>query len=239
MKKILLILLIIGSATYTCAQSTLGAYISVGNNPISQTYVDVDINANYQYKGFDFLLGLGITSAPQNKLTFHALDMQVDYLFEIPKFPLELTFRYLLNPHRISLIREHNWGISATYCHPHVEVELGYNIRYNYSCYDHQGEAEFTNFLYRIQAYVWEKGTPYNLTVGIKDFDIMSVGHAMEPMVFLAGSYSYPKNLTYQIEGIYQPAGLGNISYNHYDWKVRVAIIWNFTERTTQNDKKL
>jgi hypothetical protein len=129
----------------------------------------VDINANYHYKGFDFLLGLGVTSAPENKLTFHALDVQVDYLFNIPKFPLAVKFRYLLNPHRISQIREHNWCLTAAYCHPHVEVELGYNSKYNYSVYDQNGRAEFENFLYRVQAYAWKKSSPHNITLGAKN----------------------------------------------------------------------
>ena len=234
MKKTILILLFLCSLAKIQAQSTLSTYVSVGNNPTAGTYADVDINANYHYKGFDFLLGLGVTSAPENKLTFHALDVQVDYLFNIPKFPLEVKFRYLLNPHRISQIREHNWCLTAAYCHPHVEVELGYNIKYNYSVYDQNGRAEFENFLYRVQAYAWKKSSPHNITLGAKNYDIMMVGHAMEPIVFLAGSYSYPKNVTYQLEGLYQPVGLGNIVMNTYDWKVRIAVIWNFTDKLTK-----
>jgi hypothetical protein len=234
MKKTILILLFLCSLAKIQAQSALSTYVSVGNNPIASTYANVDINANYHYKGFDFLLGLGVTSAPENKLTFHAFDIQVDYLFNIPKFPLEVTFRYLLNPHRTSLIREHNWCISAAYCHPHVEVELGYNIKYNYAVSDNIGQAEFANFLYRVQAYAWKKGTPYNITLGAKNYDIMAVGHAIEPIVFVGGSYSYPKNVTYQLEGLYQPCGLGNLLMNTYDWKVRIAVIWNFSEQIKQ-----
>lgn len=234
MKKTLLMFWLLGVAACIQAQSSLSTFVSVGNNPIAGTYTDVSIAANYQYKGIDFKLGLGVTSAPENKLTFHALDVQVDYLFNIPKFPLEVTFRYLLNPHRTSLIREHNWCLSAAYCHPHVEVELGYNIRYNYSAVDQRGMAEFENFLYRLQAYVWKKGNPYNLTIGAKNYDIMQVGHAVEPMVFLGGCYSYPKNVTYHIEGLYQPCGLGNLLMNPYDWKVRIAVVWNFTEQIKQ-----
>lgn len=219
------------SVGYIQAQSALSTYVTVGNNCAAGTYVDVDLNANYHYKGFDFLLGLGVTSAPENKLTFHALDVQADYTFDIPKFPLEVKFRYLLNPHRISKIREHNWCLTAAYCHPHVEVELGYNIKYNYSVTDNSGYGEFQNILYRVQAYAWKKDSPYNITVGFKDYDIMMVGHTLEPIVFLGGKYSYPQNVTYQIEGLYQPVGTGNILVNHYDWKVRIAVIWNFTDK--------
>lgn len=230
MKKTLLLLTLLCTAAYLQAQSTLSTFVSVGNNNASDTYVDVAINANYQHKDLDVLLGLGVTSAPNNKLTFHAFNLQANYLFHIPKFPLSVTFRYLLDPHRISKIREHNWCLSAAYCHPHVEVELGYNIKYNYSAMDKNGYAEFQNLLYRVQAYAWKKSSPYNITLGVKDYDIMFVGHAMEPIVFLGGKYSYPQHVTYQIEGLYQPSGLGNILSNTYDWKVRVAVIWNFTD---------
>lgn len=231
MKKSLFILLALLCVGLSHAQSALSTYVTVGNNSASGTYVDVDIDANYQYKGFDFLLGLGITSAPENKLTFHALDFQTSYLFYIPKFPLEVTFRYLFNPHRISQIREHNWSISAAYCHPHVEVELGYVIQYQYAGYDHVGQADFTRFLYRVQAYVWPKETGYNITLGAKNYDIRSIDHQLEPTVFLGACYSYPQNVTYQIEGQYQPAGLGNIMYNFYDWNVRLAVVWRFNQQ--------
>lgn len=239
MKKTLLIFWLLGVAACMHAQSTLSTFVSVGNNQASGTYADISLLANYQYKKFDFALGLGVTSAPENKLTFHALDVKADYLFDFPKFPLEVTFRYLLNPHRTTRIREHNWCLSAAYCHPHVEVELGYFIRYNYSATDHSGQAEFQNFLYRVQAYAWKKGSPYNITLGAKNYDIMKIGHPMEPMVFLGGSYSYPQNVTYHIEGLYQPCGLGNILMNQYDWKVRIAVVWNFTQSIAEKTLSL
>lgn len=213
---------------YSYAQTSLATYVSVGNNPTSQTYAQIALRAQYAVNDINFAIGAGITTAPENKLTFDAVDLQTDYLFQLPKFPLRLTGRYLYTPHRMTQMHQHDWSVSAAYCHPHVEVELGYVIHYQYSSIDNNGEVDFQRFLYRLQAYVWPKNNGYNLTVGARNYDVLSIDHQLEPIVFLGASYSYPKNVTYQIEGLYQPGGLGNILYNFYDWKVRLAIVWNF-----------
>ncbi len=231
MKRFLLITLLLGCSWHAFSQTGLAAYVLVGNNPTSNTYADVALRAQYTVSDINFAIGAGITTAPENKLTFDAFDFQTDYLFKLPKFPLRLTGRYLYNPHRTTQIYDHTWSVSAAYCHPHVEVELGYVIHYQYNSHDKVEDVDFQRFLYRLQAYVWPKDNYYNLTVGARNYDVLSIDHQLQPTVFLGASYAYPKNVSYQVEGIYKPAGLGSIMYNFYDWGVRLAVVWHFNEK--------
>ncbi|NCC98779.1 MAG: hypothetical protein EOL95_03615 [Bacteroidia bacterium] len=222
-----LVILILTLLTYSLninAQGSLSAYCTVGNNYIENTYVEIDAIGAYKYDNWNFSLGVGLTTAPNHTAYFHALLADASHQFDIPKFPMRLTCKYLFNPHTYSGIREHDWAIIVSYIPKHFDVELGYLIRYNHAA--NTGYGEYFNVLYNFAGYIWSRDNYYNIRISLKNFDNLYFGRSTDIMLDIKLSYAYPRNVSYFIQGQCRAAGIGNIQFNHFDCKVRGGIIW-------------
>lgn len=223
MKKIILtILCLISLSTY--AQGWLSFSGNVSQNYLYHTHGGIELLGGYSYKNFSCNAGIGaIFSSEESR--FNSLQIQASYLFDIPKFPLEVKTGYLFLPHTNTFIQEHIWHIQAGYRHPHVDVTFGYFIRTYAS--KNTTYSEFSNILYCIQAYVWEKDNQYNLDFAISNYNDFYIDKHINPHIRIRGSYAYPQNLKYFIEGLYGGSGVGNIYFEHFQWGIKLGLIWN------------
>jgi hypothetical protein len=223
MKK--LIFIILSLVSLNCfAQGWVSLSGTVADNYLEDVHGNIELIGGYNYENFSFNLGSSLLFT-KNDVRFDALQVQAAYLFKIPYFPLRLRTGYLYLPHTNTTLSEHVWHIDAAYVHPHVEVTIGYLIR-TYSSAETR-YSEFNDFIYCVQAYVWKKGNPYNIDVAISNYNDLYIERSINPHVRLRGSYSYPKNLTYFIEGLYGGSGVGNINFDHYQWRVKLGLTWN------------
>ena len=223
MRKLLLVILT--TISLNCyAQGFVSFSGTMAENYLDNLHGNLELMGGYNNSNCSFYIGASLyLNTTSNR--FEALQAQVAYLIDIPKFPLEIRTGYLFLPHLNTSIQEHIWHLQASYMHPHVEVTLGYLIR-TYSS-ENTLYSEFNDFIYGIKAYVWKKGNPYNIDVAISNFNDLYIERSINPHVRLRGSYSYPKNLTYFIEGLYGGSGVGNIYFEHSQWRVKLGLTWN------------
>lgn len=223
MKKLLFIILSLVSLN-CFAQGWVNLSGTVAQNYLEDVHGNIELLGGYNYKDFSVNAGVGMI-ATSSEARFYALQVQAAYLFKIPYFPLRLRTGYLYLPHTNTTLSEHVWHIDAAYVHPHVEVTIGYLIR-TYSSAETR-YSEFNDFIYCVQAYVWKKGNPYNLDFAISNYNDLYIERSINPHVRVRGSYSYPENLTYFIEGLYGGSGVGNIYFEHFQWRVKLGLTWN------------
>ena len=223
MKK--LIFIILSLVSLNCfAQGWVSLSGTVADNYLDNLHGNLEVMGGYNNSNCSFNVGASMY-LHSSSYRFEALQAQVAYLIDIPKFPLEIRTGYLFLPHTNTSIQEHIWHIQASYMHPHVEVTLGYLIRTYASASTRY--SEFNDFLYSVRAYVWEKGNQYNIDFAISNFNDLSIERSVNPHIRMRMSYAYPRFLTYFVEGLYGGAGIGNIYFEHYQWRVKLGLIWN------------
>lgn len=223
MRKILLVIL---SLVPLCmsAQGWLSLSGTIADNYLSDVHGNIELLGGYEYKNFSTNAGASLIFTP-TQTRFEAFQVQAAYLFNIPYFPLELKTGYLLLPHLNTIFNEHIWHLQAMYKHPHVEISLGYLIR-TYTA-ENTRYSEFNDFVYCAQAYIWKKGNPYNIDIAISNYNDLYIERSTNPHIRLRGCYSYPKNLIYFIEGLYGGSGVGNVYFEHFQWRIKLGIVWN------------
>lgn len=223
MKKLLLVILT--TISLNCyAQGFVSFSGTMAENYLNNLHGNLELMGGYNNSNCSFNIGASLyLNTTSNR--FEALQAQVAYLIDIPKFPLEIRTGYLFLPHLNTSIQEHIWHLQASYMHPHVEVTLGYLIRTYYS--ENTLYSEFNDFIYGIKAYVWERGNQYNIEFAISNFNDLNIERSINPHIRMRMSYAYPRFLTYFVEGLYGGAGIGNIYFEHYQWRVKLGLIWN------------
>lgn len=223
MRKLLLVILT--TISLSCyAQGFVSFSGTMAENYLDNLHGNLELMGGYNNSNCSFNIGASLyLNTTSNR--FEALQAQVAYLIDIPKFPLEIRTGYLFLPHLNTSIQEHIWHLQASYMHPHVEVTLGYLIR-TYSS-ENTLYSEFNDFIYGIKAYVWERGNQYNIEIAISNFNDLNIERSINPHIRTRISYAYPRNLRYFVEGLYGGAGIGNIYFEHYQWRVKLGLIWN------------
>lgn len=223
MRKLLLVILT--TISLNCyAQGFVSFSGTMAENYLDNLHGNLELMGGYNNSNCSFNIGASLyLNTTSNR--FEALQAQVAYLIDIPKFPLEIRTGYLFLPHLNTSIQEHIWHLQASYMHPHVEVTLGYLIR-TYSS-ENTLYSEFNDFIYGIKAYVWERGNQYNIEIAISNFNDLNIERSINPHIRTRISYAYPRNLRYFVEGLYGGAGIGNIYFEHYQWRVKLGLIWN------------
>jgi hypothetical protein len=223
MRKLLLVILT--TISLNCyAQGFVSFSGTMAENYLDNLHGNLELLGGYNNGNCSFNIGASLyLNTTSNR--FEALQAQVAYLIDIPKFPLEIRTGYLFLPHLNTSIQEHIWHLQASYMHPHVEVTLGYLIR-TYSS-ENTLYYEFNDFIYGIKAYVWERGNQYNIEFAISNFNDLNIERSINPHIRTRISYAYPRNLRYFVEGLYGGAGIGNIYFEHYQWRVKLGLIWN------------
>lgn len=223
MRKLLLVILT--TISLNCyAQGFVSFSGTMAENYLDNLHGNLELMGGYNNSNCSFNIG-GSLYLNTTSNRFEALQAQVAYLIDIPKFPLEIRTGYLFLPHLNTSIQEHIWHLQASYMHPHVEVTLGYLIRTYYS--ENTLYSEFNDFIYGIKAYVWERGNQYNIEFAISNFNDLNIERSINPHIRTRISYAYPRNLRYFVEGLYGGAGIGNIYFEHYQWRVKLGLIWN------------
>lgn len=223
MRKVLLVILT--TISLNCyAQGFVSFSGTMAENYLDNLHGNLELMGGYNNSNCSFNIGASLyLNTTSNR--FEVLQAQVAYLIDIPKFPLEIRTGYLFLPHLNTSIQEHIWHLQASYMHPHVEVTLGYLIRTYSSANTHY--SEFNDFLYSIRAYVWEKGNQYNINFAISNFNDLYIERSINPHIRMQVSYAYPLYLRYFVEGLYGGAGIGNIYFEHYQWSLKLGLIWN------------
>jgi hypothetical protein len=226
MKKVLLFILLL-SPLYSFAQGWLSLSGTVAENYITDIHGNMELLGGYEYKNFSANTGASLIFT-HSQTRVEAFQVQAAYLFNIPYVSIELKTGYLLLPHTNTIFKEHIWHLQAMLKHPHIEISIGYLIR-TYAAKNTQ-YSEFNDFIYCVQAYAWKKGNPYNIDLAISNYNDLYIERSINPHIRLRGSYSYPKYLTYFIEGLYGGSGVGNVYFEQFQWRIKLGIVWNISD---------
>ncbi len=205
-----------------------GLVLQSGRNYIKGAYGEAALRGSYEWRGLEAALTLGLRGTKaQNNAFFSGLTAEVAYTVPIPHFPFEFRLVYNFSPHFESTIMEHDLVLMGSYQGRHLATGLGYQVRFNRSLDGLTKYVEYSNYLYLFEIYIWPQGHKYNIYGGVKNYDILNYG--LDPLFYLATYYTLPGGgPRLFLAWLYQGAGVGPILFNHFDWKVRVALLWQF-----------
>lgn len=212
----------------------LGGRLYVGHNWNQGTWFTESVSweGRLHYWGFGAQLGLRETIG--RGTAFHGLQAHGMYLRSFEglhaQHQLKIVGSYNYSPYELSKLHEHIWALYAQYGYPHIQVSLGYQIRYLHSNGGSTSHAEFNNCLYSIEAYVWDKSkVRYNLYFELHNFEPLWVEHTATPMFTVKAQYRQREPaIDYQLQLTFVPAGVGNIVFNHYGWRTAICVNWHF-----------
>ena len=231
MRKLIVILIftLIGCHTLLAFDQQLGGELRVGNSWDNDTYLQESVS----WKGLlhNWSVG-GIAGIRQHigyGCSFYGLQAKGGYvhIFE-GGHQLEGVLSYNYSPYRLSRLNEHVWALYATYKYPHISVSLGYQIRHLHDATT--SHSEFSNCLYNIEAYVWDRSkVPYNLYFQVHNFEPLRIERTTNVMFSIRAQYRQREpTLDYNLRFTFEPAGVGNIMFNHYEWRTAVCIVWHY-----------
>ncbi len=204
-----------------------GLLLQAGRNYMAKSYGEAALYGSYAWRGLEARLTVGLRGTKEQQSAFFSgLTFETAYTIPIPHFPFELRLVYNFSPHWNSTIMEDDLALMGSYQGRHLATGLGYQVRFNRSLDGTTKYVEYSNYLYMFEIYIWPQGHKYNIYGGVKNYDLLNYG--LDPLFYLATYYTLPHGPRLFLTWLYQGAGVGPILFNHFDWKVRVALLWQF-----------
>lgn len=221
----LALLLVTGPLHAAVPSWTAGGLFVFGDNYITGPYGQVIGAADIKYKNFAGMVATGVTAhGKMGHAYFSGLTLAAGYTVPIPHFPFELRLAYNFSPHWNSTIMEQDLALFGSYQGRHLATGLGWQVRFNDSLDGFTKYVEYQNYIYLLEVYIWPRGHRYNISLGVKNYDILNYG--LDPRFNLTLTYKLKNDVRLVIEGLYQGSGVGAILFNYYDWKVRFGVLW-------------
>lgn len=224
----LLVTLLLGQPSEAVAGQwvgQVGPLFSLGHNYSAGAYGQVLAYTNWQYGNFNARFATGVVGrGSDSRISFLGLTAEAAYTVPIPHFPFEFRLAYNFVPHFQSTIMEQDLALMGSYQGRHLATGLGYQVRFNSSLDGGTKYAEYANYLYMFELFIWPQGHRYNISAGVKNYDLLNYG--LDPLLNVTMYYTLSGGQRLVIEGLYQGAGVGPILFNHYDFKVRFGVLW-------------
>lgn len=220
------------------AQPGLNIYADAGkNNASGGLFIKSAALANYQFgknrietgfqidlknTGHSILSGFNVNATREQSFR--------GYLFHLQGFYTRTSFSEIL--------RETNWGALLDMRHKRFEMAIGTNFRtYSFksgaiSEYRIKRDAskfhENFNMMYSIGYSLKPTDDGWNAGLTVTNFDSFIIEQGVNPALRLRGLYKPDPQVCLYAEAWYLPAGLLNLSMNHFGFNFKTGISWNF-----------
>lgn len=152
------------------------------------------------------------------------------YLFHLQGFYIRTS--------NSEILRETNWGALLDMRHKRFEMAIGTNFRtYSFKSgaineYRIKRDAvkfrENFNMMYSIGYSIKPTDEVWNAGLAITNFDSFIIEQGVNPALRLRGLYKPGSQVCLFAEAWYLPAGLLNLSMNHFGFNFKTGISWNF-----------
>ena len=219
----------------THAQLQIASHLDMGSNNVSEgLFIRHAIAEAYEYDKFIFKGGLQFDLKSPFGKYFTGSYLEVGRNFEIKNFPISAQAFFIYNPFS-QLVKETNWGISATARTGHFFYRLGTNFR-TYALtskakdiYDGQSSEkihENWNVMYLVGYNLKPSENNWNVGITFTNIDRFIISQDTNPAFYLHGKYNISDPWSLYAEAWYKSAGAFNISVNYFGFFFRTGIIW-------------
>ncbi len=220
------------------AQPGLIIYADAGKNNVSDgLFIKSAALANYEFGKNRIETGFQIDIKNNNHSHFSGYNVNASrehffksYLFHLQGFYTRTNYSEILG--------ETNWGALLDMRHKRFEMAIGTNFRtYSFksgaiSEYRIKRDAskfhENFNMMYSIGYSIKPTDEVWNAGLAITNFDTFIIEQGVNPALRLRGLYRPGPHLSLYTEAWYLPAGLLNLSMNHFGFTLKTGISWNF-----------
>lgn len=220
------------------AQPGLKIYADAGkNNASGSLFIKSAALANYGFGKNRIETGFQVDIKNEGHSLFSGYNVNAsreqsfrDYLFHLQGF-------YTRTSHSERL-RETNWGALLDMRHKRFEMAIGTNFRtyaFKAGAIDEYGIKEDAgkfhenfNMMYSIGYSLKPTDDGWNAGLAITNFDNFIIEQGVNPALRLRGLYKPGPQVCLYAEAWYLPAGLFNLSMNHFGFNLKTGISWNF-----------
>jgi hypothetical protein len=237
MKKFLLVLaLVLGSLMPTMAQVQPGSdqyavslHVGYGNNLTYGSMANFDIGAYMPiHQHFDMQANLRFSTADM-----YVIGVQLRPKFTLPVGQLYLEDRILTNIVARDSYNDFVHSLSVGYMMQYVNVQIGVFTRviiplpYEYRTGDEMILEPF-NVLYKVEAFVRPKTSPWNISLCIANIDQYQMERVWQPMFYLGGWYDINEHWRVRLSGKLKLAGMFHLNAHYYASEIRVGAEYKF-----------
>jgi hypothetical protein len=220
------------------AQPGLTIYADAGkNNASGGLFIRSAAMANYEFgknmieTGFLF----GIKNACNSNFSGFNINASREFSFRGCLFHLQGFYTW---KDCSEILCETNWGALLDMRHKRFEMAIGTNFRTyafkpgainEYGIKKDAGKFhENFNMMYSIGYYIKPTDDSWNAGLAITNFDSFIIEQGVNPALRLRGLYKPGRKVCLYAEAWYMPAGLLNLSMNHFGFNFKTGISWNF-----------
>ncbi len=237
MKKILLIFaFVLWSLMPIMAQVQPGSdqyavslHVGYGNNLTYGSMANFDISAYMPiHQHFDMQANLRFSTADT-----YAIGVQLRPKFTLPVGELYLEDRILTNIVARDSYNDFVHSLSVGYMMQYVNVQIGMFTRviiplpYEYRTGDEMILEPF-NVLYKVEAFVRPKTSPWNISLCIANIDQYQMERVWQPMFYLGGWYDINEHWRVRLSGKLKLAGMFHLNAHYYASEIRVGAEYKF-----------
>ena len=237
MKKILLIFtLLLWFLMPTVAQVQPGSdqyavslHVGYGHNLTYGSMANFDVSAYMPInQHFDMQANLRFSTADT-----YTIGVQLRPKFTLPVGELYLEDRILTNIVARDSYNDFVHSLSVGYMMQYVNIQIGMFTRviiplpYEYRTGDEMILEPF-NVLYKLEAFVRPKTSPWNISLGIANVDQYQMERVWQPMFYLGGWYDINEHWRVRLSGKLKLAGMFHLNAHYYASEIRVGAEYKF-----------
>ena len=237
MKKILLIFaFVLWSLMPIMAQVQPGSdqyavslHVGYGHNLTYGSMANFDISAYMPInQHFDMQANLRFSTADT-----YTIGVQLRPKFTLPVGELYLEDRILTNIVARDSYNDFVHSLSVGYMMQYVNVQIGMFTRviiplpYEYRTGDEMILEPF-NVLYKVEAFVRPKTSPWNISLCIANIDQYQMERVWQPMFYLGGWYDINEHWRVRLSGKLKLAGMFHLNAHYYASEICVGAEYKF-----------
>jgi hypothetical protein len=163
----------------------------------------------------------------------YAIGVQLRPKFTLPVGELYLEDRILTNIVARDSYNDFVHSLSVGYMMQYVNVQIGMFTRviiplpYEYRTGDEMILEPF-NVLYKVEAFVRPKTSPWNISLCIANIDQYQMERVWQPMFYLGGWYDINEHWRVRLSGKLKLAGMFHLNAHYYASEIRVGAEYKF-----------
>jgi hypothetical protein len=210
-------------------QYAVSLHVGYGNNLTYGSMANFDISAYMPiHQHFDMQANLRFSTADT-----YAIGVQLRPKFTLPVGELYLEDRILTNIVARDSYNDFVHSLSVGYMMQYVNVQIGMFTRviiplpYEYRTGDEMILEPF-NVLYKVEAFVRPKTSPWNISLCIANIDQYQMERVWQPMFYLGGWYDINEHWRVRLSGKLKLAGMFHLNAHYYASEIRVGAEYKF-----------
>lgn len=210
-------------------QYSVSLHVGYAHNLTYGSYANFDLDAYMPInKHFDMQANLRTSTAD-----FYTLGVQLRPKFALPVGELYLEDRVMARWVARDEINDFVHALSIGYMMQYVNAQVGMSTRiiipqpYSFKDADAMVLEPF-NIIYRVEAFVRPKMSPWNISLCVANVDNYHVERVWQPMFYLGGWYDIDDHWRVRLSGKMKLAGMFHLNAHYYGAELRTGAEYRF-----------